>query len=106
MSTPRSADKKAFFLSISKAAAIIHPVQAPVPGSGTPTKRTSPQNPTLSILERFFWIFLSSQFPNALRTPIFELRKYSKKRLNKMRINRNKISNNTDDVALNRIKSQ
>ena len=47
---PKSAAKKDFFLSISNTAAIKHPVQAPVPGSGIPTNSTNPQNPYFSIL--------------------------------------------------------
>ena len=40
---------KAFFLFISNTEAIKHPVHAPVPGNGIPTKSTRPQNPYFSI---------------------------------------------------------
>ena len=49
---------KAFFLSISSIPATIAPVHAPVPGSGMPTNKTSPQKPYFSIEDLFLSTFL------------------------------------------------
>ena len=43
INTPSNAAKNDFFLSISSTLAIKQPVHAPVPGSGIPTNKTSPQ---------------------------------------------------------------
>ena len=45
---------KAFLISISISDATSAPVHAPVPGSGMPTNKTSPQNSYFSIWSRFF----------------------------------------------------
>lgn len=50
INTPIQAAKKDFFLSISSIAAIRHPVQAPVPGNGIPTKRTNPKSHTFQFV--------------------------------------------------------
>ena len=44
MHTPTTIAPKAFFQSMPRRDATRAPVQAPVPGSGIPTKSTSPQN--------------------------------------------------------------
>ena len=50
MHTPTTIAPKAFFQSMPRRDATRAPVQAPVPGSGIPTKSTSPQN-------SYCWIF-------------------------------------------------
>ena len=74
INTPIQAAKKDFFLSISSIAAIRHPVQAPVPGNGIPTKRTNPQKPYFSIFPYFCSTFLSSQSTNLLKQPTLLVR--------------------------------
>ena len=49
MHTPTTIAPKAFFQSMPRRDATRAPVQAPVPGSGIPTKSTSPQNSYLLI---------------------------------------------------------
>ena len=60
--TPRVAARNDFFLSIFKSAAIKHPVQAPVPGSGIPTNKNKPQYFNFSILSNFLSQKLSYYF--------------------------------------------
>ena len=56
MHTPTTIAPKAFFQSMPRRDATRAPVQAPVPGSGIPTKSTNPQNSYLPITfaHRFF----------------------------------------------------
>ena len=49
ISTPIRIGRIAFFQSISRIVAIREPVQAPVPGSGMPTKSSRPRNSTFRI---------------------------------------------------------
>ena len=49
MHTPTTIAAKAFFQSMPRRDATRAPVHAPVPGSGIPTKSTSPQNSYLLI---------------------------------------------------------
>ncbi len=52
-SRPMITAQKAFFLSTFSRQAMSEPVQAPVPGSGMPTKSTSPQNSAFLIFSLF-----------------------------------------------------
>ena len=53
------------------------PVQAPVPGSGIPTKRTTPQYPYFSIWPDFFITFFSSFVGTAAIHLILEFFRYN-----------------------------
>lgn len=58
--TPKTIARNAFFQSMSSSDAISAPVHAPVPGSGIPTKSTSPKNSYFSILSLLLIAFSSS----------------------------------------------
>ena len=60
MHTPTTIAPKAFFQSMPRRDATRAPVQAPVPGSGIPTKSTSPQNSYLLIRSLLLIAFFSS----------------------------------------------
>ena len=67
INTPIRAAINDFFLSISSTAANKHPVQAPVPGNGTPTNNINPRYPYFSIFSLFFSTFSEAStyfFPN------------------------------------------
>ena len=76
MHTPTTIAPKAFFQSMPRRDATRAPVQAPVPGSGIPTKSTSPQNSYLLIRSLLLIAFFSSFSTSGRKRRV--LRSYAK----------------------------